>query len=60
MIMIRILILFVLLFYVRSEQLWSCWDGQFTQQHFFQGKLEQAVNKYFVHILSLVTDNHPF
>ena len=24
---------------------------------FFLGKLEQAVNQYFVHILSLVTDN---
>ena len=26
---------------------------------FFLGKLEQAVNQYFVHILSLVTDNNP-
>ena len=26
---------------------------------FFCGKLEQAVNQYFVHILSLVTDNNP-
>ena len=26
---------------------------------FFLGKLEQAVNKHFVHILSLVTDNNP-
>ena len=25
--------------------------------HFFLGKLEQAVNQYFVHILKLVTDN---
>ena len=25
---------------------------------FFLGKLEQAVNQYFVHILSLVTDNN--
>ena len=25
----------------------------------FPGKLEQAVNQYFVHILSLVTDNNP-
>ena len=23
------------------------------------GKLEQAVNQYFVHLLSLVTDNNP-
>ena len=27
---------------------------------FFLGKLEQAVNEYFVHILLLVTDNNPF
>ena len=26
---------------------------------FFLGKLEQAVNQYFVHILSLVPDNNP-
>ena len=26
---------------------------------FFLDKLEQAVNRYFVHILSLVTDNNP-
>ena len=26
--------------------------------HFFLGKLEEAVNQYFVHILSLVTDNN--
>ena len=25
---------------------------------FFLGKLEQAVNQYFLHILSLVTDNN--
>ena len=25
----------------------------------FLGKLEQAVNQYFVHILLLVTDNNP-
>ena len=25
----------------------------------FLGKLEQAVKQYFVHILSLVADNHP-
>ena len=27
---------------------------------FFLGKLEQAVNQYFLLILSLVTDNNPF
>ena len=21
-----------------SQQLWSCWDGQFTKQHFFPGQ----------------------
>ena len=26
---------------------------------YFLGKLEQAVNQYLVHILSLVTDNNP-
>ena len=25
----------------------------------FLGKLEEAINQYFVHILSLVTDNNP-
>ena len=42
------------------QQLWSSLrDGQFTSPHFFLGKLEQAVNQYFVHILLLVTDNNP-
>ena len=27
--------------------------------NFFLGKLEQAVNQYFLHILSLVADNNP-
>ena len=40
-----------------SQQRWSCRDGQFTRPHFFLGKLDQAVNQYFVHILSHVTDN---
>ena len=51
------LMLFVCLFlllYVPSQQLWSWRGGQFTLPHFFLGKLEQAVNQYFVHILSLV------
>ena len=48
-----------LLLYVPSQQLWSLRDGQFIWPHFFLGKLEQAVNQYFVHILSLVTDNNP-
>ena len=48
------LVLFVCFVALRpGQQLWSLWDGQFL------GKLEQAVNQYFVHILSLVTDNYP-
>ena len=54
-----IICLFVLLLYVPSQQLWSWQDGQFNSPHFFLGKLEQTVNQYFVHILSLVTDNNP-
>ena len=50
--------LFVLVLYVPSPQLWSWRDGQFTKPHFFLCKLEQAVNQYFVHILSLETDNN--
>ena len=53
----NLFVLFVLLLYVPSQQLWSWRDGQFTYPHFFLGKLEQAVNQYFVHILSFVTDN---
>ena len=50
--------LFVLLFYVPSNQLWSWRDSQ-PNHTFFLGKLEQAVNQYVVHILSHVTDNNP-
>ena len=42
-----------------SQQLWSLRDCQFTWPHFFLGKLEQAVNQYLVHILSLVAENNP-
>ena len=52
-------VLFVLLLYLPSQQLWSWRDGKFTYPLFFLGKLEQAINQYFVHILSLVTDNNP-
>ena len=37
--------LFVLLLNVPSQQLWSLRDGQFTEPHFFLGRLEQAVNQ---------------
>ena len=33
------------------------WSVHLT--HFFLGKLGLAVNQFFVHILSLVTDNSP-
>ena len=48
-----------LLLYVPSQQLWSSPDVQFTKPHFFLGKLKRAVNQYFLHKLSLVTDNNP-
>ena len=57
--MLLVFFFLLLLFYVPSQQLWSWWDGQFTLSHFCLGKLEQAVNQYFLHILSLVTDNYP-
>ena len=53
------ILLFVLLLYIPVKQLWSCRDGKFTYYTFFLSKLQQAVNKYFVHILLLVTDNNP-
>ena len=37
--------LFDLLLYVLTQQIWSCGDGQFTEPHFFLGRLEQAVNQ---------------
>ena len=52
------LFLFVLLRYVPSQQLWSWRDGQLHNHTFFLGKLEQALNQYFVHILSLLADNN--
>ena len=41
-----------------NQTLWSLWDGQSPNFSFFLGKLEQAVNQYFVHILLLVTDSN--
>ena len=57
-----ILILFVCLFCCFTSQVNSCGHGgkDSSPNHtFFLGKLEQAVNQYFVHILSLVIDNNP-
>ena len=39
------MILFVLVLYVPSQQLWSLRDGQFTLPHFFLGRIEQADNQ---------------
>ena len=49
-----------LLLYIPSQQL----DGHggmvsSSNYTFFLGKLEKAVNQYFLHMLSLVTDNYP-
>ena len=53
-------VLFVCFVALRSKPTAMIMTGwQFTQPHFFLGKLEQAVNQYFVHILSVVTDNDP-
>ena len=44
---------FVLFVVLRpSQQLWSCRDGS-PNHTFFLGKLDQAFNQYFVHILFL-------
>ena len=53
---------FVCLFCYFTSQVNSyghCGTVSSPNHTFFQGKLEQAVNQYFVHILSLVTDNNP-
>ena len=39
--------------------LFCCLTSQVNSYGHFLGKFEQAVNLYFVHILSLVTDNNP-
>ena len=55
-------ILFVCLFCCFTSQVNSyghCGTVSSPNHTFFLGKLEQAVNQYFVHILSLVTDNNP-
>ena len=57
-----IIILFVCLFCCFTSQVNSyCHGGMVSSPYhtIFLGKLEQAVNQYFVPILSLVTDNNP-
>ena len=52
--------LFVLLLYVPVNSYGHFWMvSSPNHAHFFLGKLEQAVNQYFVHILSLVADHNP-
>ena len=53
---------FVCLFCCFTSQVNSYGHAGMVSSHkhtFFLGKLEQTVNQYFVHILSLVTDNNP-
>ena len=57
-----ILVMFVCLFCCFTSQVNSYGHGgtvSSPNHTFFLGKLEQAVNQYFVHILSLVIDNNP-
>ena len=55
-------VLFVCLFCCFTSQVNSYGHGRTVSSPshtFFLGKLEHAVNQYFMHILSLVTDNNP-
>ena len=55
-------VLFVCFFFCFTSQVNSYGHGgtvSSPNHTFCLGKLEQAVNQYFVHILSLVTDNNP-
>ena len=51
--------LFVLLLYFVNSYGHDWTVSSPIKLHFFLGKLEQAVNQYSVHILSLITDNNP-
>ena len=51
--------MFVLFLYVPVNSYGHAGMVSSPYHTFFLGKLEQAVNQYFVHILSLVTDNNP-
>ena len=52
--------LFVLLLYIPVNSYVHYGTVSSPNHIFFLGKLEQAVNHYFVHILSLVTDINPY
>ena len=59
---IRLLTICILVCFVLYFQVISYGHGgmvSWPNHTFFLGKHEQAVNKYFVHILSLATDNNP-
>ena len=59
--LLAVLLLFVCLFCCLTSQVNSYGHGRTVSSpnHPFLGKFEQAVNQFFVHILSLVTDiNH--
>ena len=49
------IVCFVLLLYISGNS----YGRGGTYHTFFLGKLEQADNQYYVHILSFVTDNNP-
>ena len=52
--------LFVCFVALRSKSTAMVMEGRSVHlTTFFLGKLEQAINQYFMHILSLVTDNDP-
>ena len=51
--------LFVLLLYVQVNSHGHAGMVSSPNHTFFLGKLEQAVNQYFMHIFSPVTDNNP-
>ena len=56
----RLYCLFVIFVALRSKSTamdMAGWSVHLTT--LFLGKLEQAVNQYFVHTLSIVTDNNP-
>ena len=54
------IVLFVLLLYVPFNSYGHGRMVSSPNHTFFLGKLEQTVNQYFVHILSLVTDKKSF
>ena len=53
------LILFGLMLYVQVNSYGHVVTVISPNQTFFLGKLDWAVNQYFMHILSLVTGNNP-